>query len=321
MKHFQKISDRVEYLKIDNPRNKSAGVRWVNIVNAGKAEINYLRKHYSFDLAHLRLTAASAIAQRPIIFKNQKYLFLILHFPTTKDGRVISGEVDFFIGHGFLVTVHNNNLSALNKFFNLGKKDPNSLLSFSLESSAILLYEIIKRLIGDCYSLLDNNSLEINQVEDLIFSSKQKEAVKKILLLRRNIINIRKIMQNHKNILKKLTTMRSSLVDPVAIKKYYNILVEDSKRLWENLDNQKEMVEVLNSTNESLLNNQMNLIMKTLTVFSVIVFPLSLLADIFGMNAINMPLVDLKYGFWIVITIMILGSLGMVIFFKHKKWI
>ncbi len=321
MQYYRKISDRVEVIKIDNPRNQSSGVQWVNIINSGKTEINYLRKNFNFDLSHLRATAASMTAQRPAVFKTPKYLFLILHFPTTKDERVIPGEVDFFVGHGFLVTSHNNNLPALSSFFNLGKKDPDSLLSFSLESSAILLYEILERLINDCYRLLDNNSVEIQHVEELIFSGKQKEAVERILLLRRNIINIRKIMQNHKNILKELTTMKSSLVDPVAIKKYYTILVEDSKRLWENLDNQKEMVEVLNGTNESLLNNQMNAVMKTLTIFSVIVFPLTLLAAIFGMNAINMPLVNMEHGFWIIVAIMLLGSIGMIIIFRHKRWL
>lgn len=321
MPHYKKISDRIESLKIDNPRNQNAGVFWINIANAGKAEINYLRKNYNFDLSHLRSAAASVFAQRPIIFKSQKYLFLILHFPSLKDEKIVPAEVDFFVGHGFLVTAHNNSLPALNRFFNLGKKDPNSLLSFSLESSAILLYEILERLIDDCYRLLDNNSLEIKHVEELIFSRQQKEAVERILLLRRNIINIRKIMQNHKNILKELTKMKSSLVDPVAMKKYYDSLVEDSKRLWENLDNQKEMVEVLTSTNESLMNNQMNLIMKTLTVFSVIVFPLTLLAAIFGMNVIKMPLIELENGFWIIIGIMLLGTIGMILFFKRKRWL
>ncbi|QQG52823.1 MAG: magnesium transporter CorA family protein [Candidatus Falkowbacteria bacterium] len=321
MPHYKKISDRIEELKIDNPRNENSGLRWLNIVNASKQEINYLRKNYNFDLGHLRSTAASVLSQRPLIFRGGRYLFLILHFPAVENGKVISGEVDFFVGHNFLVTAHNNNLPALAQFFNIGKKDPDSLLSFSSESSAVLLYEILGRLIDDCYRLLDDNSLEIKAVEDLIFSGDQKKAVEKILLLRRNIINIRKIMQNHKNILKELTKMDSSLVDRVAIKKYYESLVEDSKRLWETLDNQKEMIEVLNNTNESLLNDQMNSIMKTLTIFSVIVFPLTLLAAIFGMNAVNMPFVNHKYGFWIIIGIMLIGSFFMMMFFKRKRWL
>ena len=321
MSQYKRISERIEELKIDNPRNDTPGLRWINVNNTGKAEINYLRRNYNFDLNHLKSSAASMLSQRPQIFKGPKYLFLILHFPAIKDGKVFSAEIDFFIGHGFLVTAHNNNLPALNKFFNISKKDPNSMISYHIESSAILLHEILGNLISDCYSLLDENSLEIKHVEDLIFSRKQKLAVESILLLRRNIINIRKIMQNHKNILKELSDMKSSLVDKSVIKESYNKLVEDSKRLWETLDNQKEMIEVLNNTNESLMNNQMNIIMKTLTVFSVIVFPLNLLAAVFGMNAIVMPFVKMQYGFWIIISMMLVGGLFMLGIFKYKRWI
>jgi magnesium transporter len=87
------------------------------------------------------------------------------------------------------------------------------------------------------------------------------------------------------------------------------------------LDNQREMIEVLNGTNESLLNNKMTSIMKTLTVFSVIVFPLTLLAAIFGMNVKWMPFVYNDHGFWQILVVMGLLSLMMLAFFKKKKWL
>ena len=320
MANYKKISDRIEELKIDNPRTAPL-LKWVNIINAGKNEIDYLRKNYNFDLAHLKVAAASTSFQRPMIFKGSDYLCLVLHFPTFKDDRIIAGEIDFFIGHGFLITAHNNNLKALTNFFNIGKKSPDSLLSYSLESSAILLYEILGHLIDSCYHLLDENSVKINDIEEHIFSGKQTEAVRQILNLRRNIVNIRRIMQNHKNILQKLLEMESSLVEKASIKKYYTSLVDHSKRIWEMLDNQKEMIEVLNNTNESLLNDRMTDIMKTLTIISVIVFPLTLFAAIFGMNTKYMPLVDSPFGFWIILGFMLLCSLGMLLFFERKKWL
>lgn len=320
MSNYKKVSDRVEELKIDNPRTSPA-LKWINIVNAGKNEINYLRQNFDFDLVHLRSAAASVSFQRPMIFRGANYLFLVLHFPVFKDDKIIAAEVDFFVGHGFLISVHSNNLKTLTNFFNLGKKSPDSLLSYSIESSAILLYEILGHLLDSCYELLDENSIDLGEIEDLIFSGRQKDAVEKILSLRRNIINIRKIMQNHKNILLQLMKMESSLVDRSAMKKYYSGLVDHSKRIWETLDNQKEMVEVLNTTNESLLNDRMTDIMKTLTIFSVIVFPLTLLAAIFGMNAKYMPFVDHPLGFWMILGLMLLCSLGMMIFFKKKSWI
>jgi magnesium transporter len=81
------------------------------------------------------------------------------------------------------------------------------------------------------------------------------------------------------------------------------------------------MIEVLNNTNESLLNDRMNSIMKTLTIFTVMLYPLNLLAGIFGMNAKFMPFVDGRYGFWIILGLMSTFSLCMLIFFERKKWL
>jgi magnesium transporter len=320
MGNFKKISAKTEKLIIDRPETDYV-LEWVNVVDAGRKEVDYLRKKYKFNLDHLKASVANVFSQRPIVIEEDGYLFLILHFPTFVDGKIIAGEIEFFIGHGYLVALHNGNLPALTDFFEKAKKDQDILLSFQIESSAILLYEILDRLLKSCYDLMDQNSLTIEEVEDLIFEQHQKDAVAKILNLRRNIINIRKIMQNHKNILQKLMMIKSSLVSPALLKKHYGNLVEHSKRIWEMLDNQKEMVDVLNDTNESLLNNRLSNIMKTLTLFSVIVFPLTLLAAIFGMNAKYMPFVNHPYGFWIILFIMGLGSWGMLRYFKKKDWL
>ena len=337
---YTKISKNIQQVIIDNPITPNEKLVWIDIRNAGKKEIEYLRKNYNFDLSHLRASSAKSISQRPMIIQEKDYFFMILHFPVfqsialennkrwkkRKKGNtgynIVAGEIDFFIGHGYLITLHNNNIKVLNEFFNLCKKDGNSLLAYEFESSAVLLYELLERLLQSCFYLLDQNSIEISKIEKIIFEQKQKKAVSKILLIRRNVINFRKIIQNHKNIIKKLMKMESELVPEEKIKKYYNKLLEHSKRIWEILENQKEMIEALNNTNESLLNYRISDIMKTLTIFSVIVFPLSLLAAIFGMNVVgSMPFMDSENGFWIIIIFMLLGCLGMLVFFERKKWL
>jgi magnesium transporter len=320
MSSYKKISSKIEELTINNPHTKNK-LSWLNITNAQSKEINYLRKKYAFKLDHLKSSMSKVSAQRPIFFPEDKYVFLILHFPAFVGEKVIEAEIDFFIGHQFFITIHNNNLPTLNKLFSISKKDQHSLLSFKSESSATLLYELLNLLVDDIYKVIDRNSLNIKEVEYLIFEYKQKVAVEKILYLRRSIINIRKILQNHKNILQRLSTMQSSLVPAELIKKQYGQLVEHSKRIWEMLDNQKEMIEILNDTNESLLNNRMTTIMKTLTIFTVILLPLNLVAAIFGMNVVNTPLSSHPNGFWIIGLIMILASFSLLLIFKSKKWL
>jgi magnesium transporter len=322
MSNYKKISKNIQKLVIDNPVTPTNKLTWIDVKDPGKKEIEYLRKQYNFSLAHLQASSAKAVAQRQTIVKSDFYTFMILHFPAYKNDTIVASEIEFFIGVDYLITLHSSNFNALNQFFNYSKKDSNSLKSFQFESSTILLYEIIEKILLDCFTLLDKNSIAISQLEETIFAQKSKKAVSEILLLRRNIINTRRIMQNHKNIIKKLVTVQTGFAPEKTLKTNYNEILDHSKRFWEYLENQKEMIEVLNSTNESLLNYHLSDIMKTLTIFSVIVFPLTLLAAIFGMNTVNsMPFMDSEHGFWIVISIMLLGCVGMIIFFAKKKWL
>jgi len=316
------LPKNIQKIIIDNPVTPNYKLVWLNISDAGKDEIEYLRKTYNFKMAHLRASSGKAFAQRAIVEHGDDYLFMILHYPVFRDGAIVSEEIDFFVGHGYLVTLHNSNLPALNSFFKLCKKETGSLLAFHFESASVLLYELLEKLIQSCYTLLDENSIAINEVEKLIFEKEPKNAVSHILSLRLNIINIRKIMQNHKNVMKKLTERESRYAPASEVKKFYNSLIEHTKRIWENLENQKETIEVLNNTNESLLNDRISNIMKTLTIFSVIVFPLTLFAAIFGMNTIDgMPFVDTPNGFWIIIAFMLMGCFGMLLIFERKKWL
>lgn len=322
MSNYKKISASIEQITINNPTTTNNKLKWINIVNPRKKEINYLRKKFKFNLNNLHSSSAKVTAQRPFVEKNEKHLFIILHFPTFKNKNIVANEIEFFLGQNYLITLHNNNNPTLNQFFNICKKDSEALLSYKTGSSFILLYELLEKLLFDCFTIIDKNSIAINKVEDMIFGQHQKKATTQILLLRRNLINIRKIMQNHKNIIKKLMQMKNNIVPEERIKKYYIRLIEHSKRIWEYLENQKEMVEALHDTNESILNYKISNIMKTLTIFSVIVFPLTLFAAIFGMNITNgMPLINTTNGFWFLILIMLIGSLFMLLFFKKKKWL
>jgi len=322
MAQYKKISKNIQQITLDNPRTTNDKLVWLNINNTGKDEIEFLRKKYNFKLSQLQASLAKATAQRPMVEQGDSYLFIILHFPIFKEGSIVPAEIEFFIGHGYLITIHNNNIPTLNEFFNVCKKGGDSTLAYQYESSAVLLYEILKKLLLNCYSLLDKNSIRINDAEEIIFAQMQKRAVSLILSLRHNIINFRKIMQNHRNIIRKLTQMKSSIIPSQQIKAYYNKLIDHSKNIWEILEIQKEMIEVLNNTNESLMNYRLSNIMKTLTIFSVIVFPLSLLAAIFGMNVEDgMPFLGVKNGFWIIVAIMIVSCFFMLLFFEKKKWL
>ena len=327
MPNFKKISKNIQLITIDNPQRDSQ-LTWTDINNAGKSEIEYLRKKFNFKLSHLRASSAKANSQRTIITREENYVFLILHFPifvknNSEDngGRIKAAEIEFFIGHGFLITSPSQPIEPLNELFNLCKKDSRSFLAFELESSAILLYEILKKLIEYSYATLDENSLAISQAEQIILNQDQKKSADLILNLRHNLINMRKIMQNHKNIMKRLMSMESSIIPKEYLKKYYGELIEQTKTFWEILENQREMVEVLYDSYESISNYRLNSAMKTLTIFYVTFSSMALIAAIFSIKTESgMPFLKYSNNFWVVVAIMGIVGLAMLLLFKKKKW-
>lgn len=318
---YKKISNKIEQLNLDNPRTPRKKITWLNIKNPNKKEINYLKDRYQFQFGHLKASLASSISQRPAISEHDDYIFLVMQFSIAKNGYIYPAEVDFFIGRDYVITLHDN-IKYLNDFFSSCKKDEKDMLSYQLESPAVLLYEIIKKFLANSFEQLDNNSIKLDAIEDLIFAKEQKKAVTEILNLRRNIINARKIEQNQKNFFTQLLSLKSKYLPQKQLIEFYNELADESQKIWDILNNQREMIEALHDTNASLLNYQISDIMKTLTIFSVIVFPLTLVAAIFGMNTLGgMPFIDNPQGFWVVFIFMMVCSFGMLIFFRKKGWL
>lgn len=323
MSRYKKISSKIEELIISSSKTSSS-IRWLNIANPGKEELNFLRKlkRYDFDFQDLKSSYSQIQAERPSIEKRNNYFFLIFNFPIFCNDEIIAAEIDFFIAHGLLITLHDGRLKVFNNFFNTAKKDDSLLSVHELPSAAVLLGEILKILINDCYAVLDKNSQKINEMEKMIFAGQQKKSVATTLSLERNIINLRRIMISHKNILKKMIDMRSSIIPTSALRNIYERLVEQVKQVWELSESQKETIDALRGANESLLDFHTNNVIKTLTVVSVIFAPLMFIVSLLTMSVNKgMPFVDMSNGFWFVSSGLFLMALLMLIFFTKKKWL
>ncbi|MFW0837970.1 MAG: magnesium transporter CorA family protein [Candidatus Komeilibacteria bacterium] len=301
---------------------KTRRITWLNFTEFGADEAEYLRENYNFH--PLDIDDCLSPSQRPKLDEYNDYIFMILTFPiyVRNDKEIISGEVNFFIGPEFLITINKDGLPPIEKLFEQCQLNDTMRQRYMDGNPTKLLYEVLNRLQEYCFPMLDHINDDINFLEQGIFKGFEKEMVKEILIIKRNIVNFRKIMQAHKNVIRKLIAKNTKYFIPSSIDSYYANILEQTKDIWDILNNQKETIEALRSTNESLISFRLNDIMKTLTIFSVIVFPLTLLAAIFGMNTTTaMPFMKSSYDFWYVIGIMFLGTIVMFFYFKHKKWL
>lgn len=301
---------------------KTKSLRWIDISDPKKEEIKYLRENFEFH--ELDLKACLPPNERPKVFTHPDYIFMILQFPVydRKEREITASEIDFFITSDMIITVHEKRLNVMGELFKKCRDDKKFRQSKMGGNPAILLYEILNQLFYYCFPILNHISMDIDQIDATLFTEKSKEMVEEILTIKRNIINFRKAMQFHKTVIKKLIQKAPQFFSVAKLNIYFHNLIAYTKEIWDNLENYKESIDALHETNESLISFKTNEIIKTLTIFSVIVFPLTLLAAIFGMNTLNgMPFINHPYGFEIIIAIMLVLTIAMALFFKKKKWL
>ncbi|MFC1599048.1 magnesium transporter CorA family protein [Patescibacteria group bacterium] len=302
---------------------KTNKMSWLNILNASEQDISYLKKKFKFNQFDLNDSYAHKHAQRPKIISRPGYYFIVLLFPVfnRKTRRISPAEIDIFITKDHLITLHYNQLQPLKDLFKNCQDSRHEKQIYLNNAPGILLYEILDRLYVSVFPMLDHVSLNISAIEKNIFAGKERQMVHETLVVKRNIVNLRKIMQTHKNILKKLVNPKTTLLgQPEKIRTFYWDLVEYTKNQWDILENQQQTINALEDTNNALVTFKLNDIMRTLTIMSVLIFPLTLFAAIFAMRTDHMPIIGGPWDFWVIISIMAIIASTMLFIFKRKKW-
>ncbi len=294
---------------------------WIDIAQATQSNLKFLKNEFGFETADLN--ECLPMTQRQKILKRNNYVFVVLQFPfyNREIKSIETSEVDLFIGKNFLITIHEDELTPLVSYFHICQTDPIMRSQLTNETVISVLHKLLNKLYNYCYPILNHINLDINQIEKDILQQAEEQTVHNILIIKRNIVNFQKAMQSHRNILNKLMEYTNNWRRN-STNNDYNNLISHTKDIWDYLTNYKDIINALHETQESITNLKINEIMKTLTIFSVVVFPLTLLAAIFGMNTIEgMPFVNSPYGFWYIIGIMVGGMFVMFGYFKKRKWL
>lgn len=296
---------------------------WYNIEKQGKQQLNWVRD--SFHYLDEDINECSPNQQRPKLVERENYLFMVLLFPyyDRLTQEIKNAEIDLLIDKDKIILFHNSTLEPIKDLEHELLNNP-AFKNEVLTDGSRLIYEILNRLLHYCFPMLNHISQDVDNIGDDIFNIYEHNmaVIKEILRIKKNIVNFRKIMQAHKSIISKLIKTSEKFYSPQYLHNYFNNLVNHTKDIWDFLENYKETINALHETHESLLSHRLNEIMKTLTIFSVIVFPLTLFAALFGMNTMNsMPLIDSPFDFWLVVAIMLVATAGMLIYFRIKKWL
>ena len=183
------------------------------------------------------------------------------------------------------------------------------------------MYHLLHELWEDSEHKVQKIDRKLTFIEESIFEGKERKMLKEISFVKADIINFWRIIRPQKGVFTSLRDLSTDFFDGEHYVPYFSHLRNHWARIMSTLIIAKETINSLEQTNNALLTDKTNEIVKLLTIFSVIVFPLTLLAAIFGMNTEFLPLVGTPGDFWIITTIMAIGTLFMIAFFKKKGWL
>ncbi len=292
---------------------------WINIEAPTKQETEYLAKNYPFH--PLDLDDCLSRIQRPKIDEYKDYLFLVFHFPLfSKESRVTTtSQVSVFIGENYLITLHKGELKPLVKLFKECQSDEEFRQEHFSQGSGYLLYRIVDRLVDYCIPILNKIGGNIEDVEDNIFSDGVRGTVREISVLRRDVISFRRIIWPMRAVIGSLEPKirRFTKMDMTV---YFGDMVDHVDKIWDALDEYKEIIEGLNDTHDSLATNRTNEVIRMLTIIATILLPLTVIASIYGMN-VPLPFQNSPFSFVLVFFIWALVVAGMLVFFRRHRWI
>jgi magnesium transporter len=295
-------------------------ISWTDITKPTKQDIEYLRELYPF-FHPLDLEDCLSKTERPKIDEYENYLFIVMHFPFFNKAtrRLERSEVDVFVGRGFLVTVGDGALKPLVEDFDNCQKDAGIKGQFMGRGSYYLLYMLIDDLVDYCFPILDKENHNIEGIEERIFDGDAGQIVREISIVRRNLINFRRTIKPQMKIMASLERKDWEFLRG-DLDVYWGDVSDHTVQIWERLEDLWDVIEGLSETIESITSHRITEVMKILTIFSVIMLPLTVVSGIYGMN-ILLPLGGHPLSFIIIISIMAAIVIGMLSYFKRAGWL
>jgi len=300
---------------------EGAGLRWINIERpSSSADRGWLEEHFSFHA--LDIEDVFSHNQRPKVDVYEDYLFVVLHFPRFDKavGRLNAAELDLFVGPDFLVTMPNDRIEPLEYLFERAKAAEGAQRdAFFAKGAGYVLYKLVDSCVDASFPMLRKMGNKLERLEDAIFEGESDKIVRDLSDAKQEIINFRKIVRPQRPALRDLErTTRRYLHEDLDI--YFDDVNDASERIWDMLENFKEVVEGLEDTNESVISHRVNDVLRVLTSISVIVLPLTLIASAAGMN-VAFPGESTEAAFWVILAIMVGVLVAMVLYFRRRGFL
>jgi magnesium transporter len=299
------------------------GFVWVDIGKPSKADMTELGRRFNFH--PLNLEDCLDKIQIPKIDRYSDHIFVVLHFPIAERERIPrSTQLAAFMGSGYLVTVHQDDLKPLVDVLDQCLRDTNARQELMGKSAGYLFHSIVDALTDDLLNVVRRVVGNIDDIEDVVFDEKTT-AAKEISYIRRQVTSLRRIAIPLRRTLTEITSKDIQRFSEENLTDYFDDVKDHIDKAIDTIEESKETIEIYKDTDNMHGTDKSNKILAVLTIIFTLSMPASLMSSLYGMN-VELPILDPSalggYSTFIVIASASSAlALGMVLYFRKIGWI
>jgi len=307
----------LSYEEIKNAFNDPNNFIWLDIKDVDDADIDILSE--VFNLHPLTIEDFIMPNARPKIENFNDYFFLIMFSMESHNvikGKINTAELDCCLGKNFLVTAHNSGIGPLATIKERVRKNSPIIKN----NGDFFLYSILDCLVDSYFPTINEFDNMVDEMSDELFREPTNATLKKIYTLKNEIMYLRRTIGPQADVISLIIRSEFPFIS-AASAVYFRNIYDNLVRLNDIVGTSRDVVTGAMEAYVSVVSNRLNEIMKTLTIMTTIMMPLTLIASIYGMNFKHMPELSSKIGYPMVISIMLVLASIMLYYFKRRKWL
>jgi magnesium transporter len=296
----------------------SGATVWVNLSNPtpeeGRAILTDL-----FHFHELAVEDALSALQFPKVESYGDYLYVILHRIDfmAPEHTFHTHDVDFFLGPNYLVTIHSGESRSIDDVCQVCQRNSRALG----EGPAAFMHRIIDTMVDNYRPEVDELGERLDEIEERVFDASSPMLAKDIINFKRDVSSLRRVVQPQRDVVGRLGRREFGFIDEQIAYRFRDVHDHLVRLVDESMFLQDRITSLLDA-NMTTVSNQLNSVMKVLTVIATLFMPLTVLTGMWGMNV---PLPEFPGGqaaqFWWVAAMMLALSISMLVYFRRRGWI
>jgi len=293
-------------------------VTWINIDGLRQLDvIEKIGKNFGFH--PLVLEDIVNTYQRPKMEDFGDYIFLVLKMLTydERKEKIVIEQVSLILGEGYVISFQ----EKIGDIFEpIRKRLREAKGRIRKSGSDYLVYTLIDSLVDSYFTILENLGDRVEDLEDDLLSHPEPESLQAVHNLKKELLRLKKSVWPMREVISGLERGDSQLIsDSTGI--YFRDVYDHTIQVIDTVETYRDVASGMVDTYLSSLSNRMNEVMKVLTIIATIFIPLTFIAGVYGMNFQHMPELKWYWGYPAVLGLMLLVFLGMVAYFRRKKWL